>query len=123
MTGPELDLRRRIVRAFADTGAPPPVAEDERPLLAALVEQHVLLLDDAGAIRSAFPFAAHTEGASVSAGGRTWWGNCPWDAFGIAAALDLRDPVIDDHGVRPAPGVAFHVGVPASHWWDDIAFT
>ena len=123
MTRPDVLLRRRIMAAFADTGAPPPISEAERPLLAALAEQHIVVLDDAGEIRMAHPFAAHTEGASVQAGGWTWWGNCAWDAFGIAAALGLRDAVVDDHGVRPAPGVVFHVLVPAARWWEDPAFT
>ena len=74
----------------------------------------------------AHPFANHTDGARVDAGGRTWWGNCAWDAFGIVAALGLAGR--DDH--RPGhhvPGhdddAVFHVLVPAAHWWDDIAFT
>ena len=123
MNDPELELRHRILRAFAATGGPPPVAGDERPVLAALAERHVVVLDDRGAIRMAHPFAAHRDGASVTAGGRTWWGNCAWDAFGIAAALDLEDVVVDDHGLRAGPGVVFHVAVPAARWWEDIAFT
>jgi hypothetical protein len=123
VTGPERELRRRIFEAFAATGAPPPLGEADRPVLEALAERHVVVLDAAGGVLMAHPFAAHREGASVSAGGRTWWGNCAWDGFGIAAALGLRDARVEDHGVVAGPGAVFEVAVPAAHWWDDIAHT
>jgi hypothetical protein len=72
----------------------------------------------------------------VQAGGRWWYGNCAWDAFGICAALhtdgrietscpdcgeslavEVRDGQADDESLL------FHVLVPAAHWWDDIVFT
>ena len=123
MTGPERELRRRIFEAFARTGAPPPLDAADRPALEALSERHVVVLDEAGALLMAHPFAAHREGASVAAGDRTWWGNCAWDAFGIAAALGLRDPRVEDHGLVAGPGVVFEVAVPAARWWDDIVHT
>jgi hypothetical protein len=123
VTGPERELRRRIFEAFARTGSPPPLDEEDRPVLEALAERHVVVLDAAGPVRMAHPFAAHREGSSITAGGRTWWGNCAWDAFGIAAALQLHAPVVDDHGLVAAPGVVFEVAVPAARWWDDIEHT
>ena len=123
MTEQELTARREIVLAFAQTGAPPPASAFDRALLRALEARHVVVLDDAGEIRMAHPFAAHDEGATVTSGGRTWRGNCAWDAYGIAAALELQEPVIESQGVRAGPGVVFHVAVPAARWWDDIAFT
>ena len=123
MNDPELELRHRIMVAFARTGGPPAAAPGERPVLEALAERHVVVLDERGAVRMAHPFAAHRSGASVTGGGRTWWGNCAWDAFGIAAALGLEDPVVEDDGLRAGPGVVFHVEVPAARWWEDIAFT
>jgi hypothetical protein len=123
VTGPERELRRRIFEAFARTGSPPPLSAGDQPALAALAERHVVVLDPAGELLMAHPFAAHRDGASVSAGGRTWWGNCAWDAFGIAAALDLADPRVEDHEVIAAPGAVFEIGVPAAHWWDDIVHT
>ena len=69
-------------------------------------------------------FANHTDGARVDSGGRTWWGNCAWDAFGIVAALGLEDATITAQGITlPRDAAVFGVLVPASHWWDDIAFT
>jgi hypothetical protein len=78
----------------------------------------------------AHPFAAHRDGARVDAGGRTWWGNCAWDALGIVAALGLPDATVTAQNVAvrvrdgvPEERVLFHVAVPAAHWWDDIAHT
>ena len=56
--------------------------------------------------------------------GRTWWGNCAWDGFGIVHALGLRDATITAQGLTAGePGVVFEVAVPAARWWDDIADT
>ena len=109
--------------AFAVTGAPPRAAALDRDVLGRLAGRHVVVLDDEGEILMAHPFAAHRDGASVESGGRTWWGNCAWDAFGIAAALGLGDARITAGGVRAARGAVFHVAVPAAHWWDDIVHT
>ena len=109
--------------AFSENGAPPPAAELDQDVLRALAEHHVVVLDEAGEIRMAHPFAAHDEGATVVAGGRTWRGNCAWDGFGIVAALGLADATITANGLTAAPGVRFHVAVPAAHWWDDIGHT
>jgi hypothetical protein len=121
VTERQLALRREIMLAFAATGEPPRV--DDAETLRALAERHVVVLDDAGAIRMAHPFAAHRGGARVTAGGRTWWGNCAWDGLGIAAALGLRDAEVEAGGVRAREAAWFHVAVPARHWWDDIAHT
>jgi hypothetical protein len=119
----ELTLRRTIMVAFAETGAPPPASELDPAVLRSLADRHVVALDGAGEVRMAHPFAAHREGARVDAGGRTWWGNCAWDGYGIVAALGLADATIASSGLVAGPGVTFHVAVPAAHWWDDIGFT
>ena len=124
-----LALRRTIFEAFAATGGPPDLADS--PELRALAERHVIVLGDDARIRMAHPFAAHTEGARVEAGGRTWWGNCAWDGFGIVHALHLPEATVTAQGipVRVSDGVphdtdaVFGVAVPAAHWWDDIGHT
>jgi hypothetical protein len=116
----DLALRRELFAAFAN-GEPLPVAD-----YSSLAEQHVVALDEHGAVLMAHPFAAHTDGARVDARGRTWWGNCAWDAFGIVAALDLTGATITAQRFTLGPDdedAVFHVLVPAAHWWDDIAFT
>ena len=121
MTERELALRREIFEAFARTGAPPGLPDS--PELRALAERHVVVLDDDGRIVMAHPFAAHRDGARVDAGGRTWWGSCAWDGYGIVAALGLTGATITSGGVVAGPGAVFHVAVPAARWWDDIGFT
>ena len=135
MTDREADLRLRIFRAFAATGAPPALgAADEAPL-AALADRHIVALGDdpAAPVLMAHPFAGHRAGARVDSADRapgTWWGNCAWDAFGIVALLGLADATVRSGGVtlRVADGdllddALFHVAVPARRWWDDIGFT
>jgi hypothetical protein len=116
VTDRELALRRRIMESFAATGAPPGEIADTATLRA-LAARHVVVLDDEDHILMAHPFAAHRDGTRVSAGDRTWWGNCAWDAYGIVAALDLADAAIDPDGTL------FHIAVPARDWWADIGFT
>jgi Alkylmercury lyase len=128
MSAEELALAREVHAAFAATGAPPPVAPDER--LRSLAARHVVVLDGDGRIVMAHPFAAHRDGTRVRSGAREWWGNCAWDAFGIVAALGLREATVEDGAIRldvregRAEGDAlFHVLLPARAWWDDIGFT
>ena len=118
----QLELRAEIYRTFAETGAPPELPDS--PDLRALESRHVVVLDGDARIRMAHPFAAHRDGARVDAGGRTWWGNCAWDGFGIVHALGLRDAAITAQGHSvDEPGIEFEVAVPAVHWWDDIGHT
>lgn len=122
VTEEQLALRRTIFEAFAATGAPPELPDS--PDLRALGAAHVIVLDDDARIVMAHPFAAHTRGARVDSGGRTWWGNCVWDGFGIVHALGLQDATITSGGRSTGePGIEFEVAVPAAHWWDDIAHT
>ena len=116
----DLELRREIFASFAATGEPPELDED----LSSLAQQHVVALDDDGRILMAHPFANHQNGAKVQAQGRTWWGNCAWDGFGIVAALKLTDATVTAQGLTlPHEDAVFHVLVPARQWWDDIGFT
>jgi hypothetical protein len=124
----ELALRREIMLAFAETGAPP--EPDDLETLHALAERHVVVLDESAAIVMAHPFAAPGAATVVEATGRTWWGSCAWDGLGIVAALGLGDATVTSNGIavgvrdaRVAAEAAFHVAVPARHWWDDIAHT
>jgi hypothetical protein len=119
----QLALRRAIFEAFAATGAPPELPDT--PDLRALADAHMVVLDEDARIVMAHPFAAHHRGARVDAGGRTWWGNCAWDGFGIAHALDVAEDatITADGHTAGEPGIEFEVAVPAARWWDDIAHT
>lgn len=82
------------------------------------------------------PFAAAPTPFLVKVGERSYFANCVWDAYGVAAALH-RDAAIETscaccggpmalaiENERPlaAPGIA-HFAVPAAHWWDDLPYT
>jgi hypothetical protein len=140
----DVQIRNHIYRRFVELGRAPTFTElkDElgdgvEPALLRLHAAHALVLEPDGAeIRMANPFSAVPTPHRVEAGGRSWYGNCAWDAFGIPAALhvdghvssacpDCGEPIEidirDEHAV-PDEHV-FHVAVPAAHWWDDIVFT
>lgn len=105
---------------------------------AALAAGHAIVLDpDTGEVWMAMPFSAVPTDVPVVAAGRALWANCSWDAFGIAAALDVDVSFVSPcptsgvpiaAGVRrgvafAAAGVVAHVAVPAPQWWDDIGYT
>ena len=102
-----------------------------------LHDHHAIVLDGAQTeIRMANPFSAVPTAYRVLAGGRWWYGNCAWDAFGICAALevdgriesscpDCGEPIVVnvvDHEPDDAT-LLFHCLVPAARWWDDIVHT
>jgi hypothetical protein len=112
-------------------------AENVRATWRRLHEAHALVLEPAtGEIRMAHPFSAVPTPFRVAAGGRDWYANCAWDAFGICAALG-SDGRIDTScpdcggaiacavgdGIPDDPTLLFHCLVPAVAWWDDIVFT
>lgn len=145
----EVDLRLRNLtyRLFVELGRAPAAAEvaeasESSPddVLAGwlrLHEQHALVLDDArAAIRMANPFSGVPTDYRVHAGGRPWYANCAWDAFGVCVTLgtdgrietscpDCGDPIAVDvtRGEPSDTTLLFHCLVPARSWWDDIVHT
>jgi Alkylmercury lyase len=143
----DVRLRNETYRAFVTLGRAPSAGEVADALGTAeegvvagwrrLHDAHALVLDDdATAIRMANPFSAVPTPFRVHADGREWFANCPWDAFGILAALHVDgriDTVCADCGdpltievrdmVPDEPSLLFHSLVPARRWWDDIIFT
>jgi len=146
MDATDLAIRRATYQRFVDLGRAPTPAEvgvvvgsDEASVRAAwrrLHDAHALVLDDAGEIRMANPFAARPTDFLVAAAGRSWYANCAWDAFGIGAALHV-DSEFDTHcadcgealhvhvrdGQPDDTSLVFHVLLPAAQWWNDIGFT
>ena len=142
----DIDLRNATYQLFVTLGRAPTTAEIAaatgtgtqtiRAGWSRLQDAHALVLDDSGEIVMANPFAARPTDFRVEAGGRSWYANCGWDAFGIGAALhddstidtdcaDCREPLrIDVRDGQPArEDLLFHVLVPAAAWWDDIGYT
>ena len=143
----DLELRNLTYRLFVELGRAPSADEVAKAagLARAEVAQgwrrlhdaHALVLEpDATRILMAHPFSAVPTPYLVEAAGRSWYGNCAWDAFGICAALhvdgrvdtscpDCDEPIeVETRSGRPDDENAlFHCLVPAAHWWDDIVFT
>ena len=102
-----------------------------------LHNDHALVLQThSREIRMANPFSAVPTAYRVNAGGRWWYANCAWDAFGVCAALhvdgrieascaDCGEPLtIEVRDEQPDDAtLLFHCLVPAVRWWDDIVFT
>jgi Alkylmercury lyase len=147
MNEDDLGLRQQTYALFVELGRAPAAAEvaeasgrSQEEIVAGwqrLHAKHALVLDQAtGEMLMANPFSAVPTPYRVHAGGRWWYGNCAWDAFGICAALhtdgqieatcpDCGDALhITVRGGRPdRQDLLFHCLVPAAQWWDDIVFT
>jgi hypothetical protein len=147
MDDDDLMLRNRTYALFADLGRAPTAGEvaaaaglsgaQVRAGWERLHAAHALVLDPAlGTIKMANPFSGVPTGYRVHAAGRWWYANCAWDAFGICAALhvagrieatcpDCGEPLrIAVRDERPDDdSLLFHCLLPATIWWDDIAFT
>ena len=147
MDGDDLRLRNVTYRRFVELGRAPSAVdvadalsipiEDVRTGWRRLHDAHAIVLDpDLAELRMANPFSAVPTPFVVEAAGRSWYGNCAWDAFGIGAALHvdcvvhttcpdcgdaLAVTVSDGHPDEDEP--VFHVLVPAASWWADIGYT
>ena len=143
----DLRLRNETYRPFVSLGRAPTAGEVADALGTTgghvldgwqrLHAGHALVLDDDGAsIRMANPFSGVPTAFRVHADGRAWFANCPWDAFGICAALhvdgrietacpDCGEPLTVEvrDGQPDDTSLLFHSLVPARQWWDDIVFT
>lgn len=140
-------VRLHVYRYFVETGRPPTIAETAVALSAPspdveaayrrLAEGRALVLTPGTLeIRMANPLSAVPTAFRVEVGGRSWWGNCVWDALGIPAMLgadgrivtacgDCGEPMtltVERGALRPAAGL-IHFAIPAARWWDDIIFT
>ena len=143
----DLAVRLEIYRHFAATGRRPAlgqIAEQAgadpatvRETYRRLQARRMLVLDpDGTSIRMAPPFSGVPTMHVVESAGVSYFANCAWDAFGVAAALkrlstvrsrcaQSSEPlVLELDGSAPAQSSwRFHCLVPAAHWWDDIVFT
>jgi hypothetical protein len=139
-------VRAKVYDDTMRTGTPPGIAGVSRDLsmsrdrvVAAfkrLADAHVLVLQaGSGEVLMANPFSAVPTGFRVETASLSAYGNCIWDALGIAAMLhsDVRvvtscgdcgasaDIAVEGNAVR-GEGM-LHFAIPARHWWDDIVFT
>ena len=143
----DVALRNLTYRLFVELGCAPTagdVAAAEGSSVDAvhsgwqrLHDAHALVLQPGRVeLRMANPFSALPTAYRVFARDRWWYANCAWDAFGVCAALHADGRIetscadcgesltVDVCAQQPDdPSLLFHCLVPASNWWDDIAFT
>jgi hypothetical protein len=139
--------RSFIYAHFVATAQPPPVEQTAQHLAIssdaaarlyrALEARHALLLEPGTTrIRMANPFSALPTQFEVTANDCTYWANCAWDAFGIAAALRANADITAHCGFAGTPlhilvrGESFfgdrglvHFALPCRRWYDDLVFT
>jgi hypothetical protein len=99
-------------------------------------ESHAFMQQESGELWRAAPFSCIPTPFPVRVGGKSWFGNCIWDALGIPAMLgkDARigascgccnyDMSMEIKGgtLRSGDGL-IHIAVPACEWYKDVAFT
>lgn len=143
----DFQVRREVYDVAMRRGYPPKIAEISAALklaadqvqasLQRLSAGHVLVLQPgSGEVLMANPFSAVPTPFEVQTPTYACYGNCIWDALGIAvvlrqdvsiktacgdcgAALELR---VAGGGVHGDQSVV-HFAVPAHQWWDDIVFS
>ena len=144
--GVDQAVRVEVYRLFVELGRAPVPAEIAHALdlrhdavedaLRRLAAEHALVLAPGTPyIWMANPFSAIPTPFSVEADGRTFFGNCIWDAMGVVAmlggtgtvrtwcpgCLERMEVAVSDGHLTSADGIV-HYSVPAAHWWDDIGF-
>lgn len=141
-------VKMNIYQTVAETGQVPTSAEVAGALdstagkveaaFRQLAKKRLLVLEpgDDSRIRMAPPFSGIETQHLVKIGDNSYYANCAWDAFGVAAALHEDGEILSicaDCGEalfyqirdgRPlAQESAVHFAVPAAKWWADIIYT
>lgn len=143
----EHEVQIHIYRSTVRRGTPPHSTEVARTL--GIPREQVLewfrqlgsrrllaLAPETGEIVMAPPFSAAPTAFRVLAGKQSYFANCVWDSYGVAAAL-RQDADIEAScgccgepmslGVRNGRPVATagvaHFAVPAAQWWENITYT
>jgi hypothetical protein len=141
------DIRLYIYQQIIETASAPSAAEVGRALACtageaeaafrALAERRMIVLrPDSTTVWMAMPFSNVQTPFTVISGGRAYYANCAWDAFGIAAVLQTDARVFTtcadcggvlerkiSNGALPDARGVVHFALPPRRWWDDIGFT
>ncbi len=141
-------VKLKIYETIAETTQAPTTHEIAQALGVPLTEveaafeklhQKRLLVPEPGdpsRIRMAPPFSGVPTPFRVIVQGKSYYANCAWDAFGIAAALH-QDALIETadaasgepmrlevkDGKPVLQPCVVHFAVPAARWWEDIIHT
>src|SRR5258708_14163737 len=141
------DVRLYIYRQLIDTSSAPAVADVARALSCAGPEidgayralaagREIVLRPGSSTIWMAMPFSNVQTAFTVISGGRAYYANCAWDAFGIAALLRADSRIfttcadcggalerkISGGALAEGRGVV-HFALPARRWWEDVGYT
>ena len=150
----DLAVRQRIYDVLFEHQRVPLAAEvaahlgcstdDVRAAFRRMKDAHVLVLQQGDSeVLMANPFSAVPTFFIVSKEDKSWWGNCIWDALGVAAMLggdatvttgcadcgDEMTVLVESGQARLRGGQSeqnsaiIHFSVPARKWWDNIKFT
>lgn len=142
---PDKQIRHYIYAHFVKLGRAPTIAECAGALSLPINEverafQHLaygraLVLQGNGEILMAEPFSAVPTAFYVEVRERAWWGNCIWDALGIAAMLKedahvvtacgcCNDAMVVEirNGELVNPSGLVHFAIPPRDWWQDVVF-
>jgi len=106
-------------------------------ILRALHKLRHVVLDRAGNIVLAHPFATRSFGFSVMSTDTLWWGGCAWDSFALPHLIGVDDVLVAtrcpacDRALSWVVGRALppdgreiaHFLVPAARMWDDVVET
>lgn len=142
------ELRLAVYQEFIASGRPPSnealatslgvSSDDVMSGLRVLHDQRHVVLDAAGRIVMAHPFAAVPLGFGVMGRATLWWGGCAWDSFAMAHLLiDEPDLLVATRCPACDRALAFVVGreqpplgeqvahflVPRARMWDDVVHT
>ena len=122
---------REIAQAFGRS------EDDIRAAVRELARGRALIMaPNDGEIWAPEPFCGTPSAFRVETQGKAYWALCIWDALGIVGLLggtgivhtacgDCGEPMqlhVRD-GALASTGAVAHFGVPARHFWDNIAFT
>ena len=141
------DVRLFVYRQVIDTSAATsvadtagalgrPVADIEASYEALAASRMLVLRPGSHTIWMAMPFSNVQTAYTVISGGRAYYANCAWDAFGVPALLGAdarifttcadcggaierkvaRGSLTDTRG-------AVHFALPPRRWWDNVGFT
>ena len=141
------DIRLHIYEQMVETSVAPSVADTAQALACSHAEveagyralaaaRAIVLQPDSTTIWMAMPFSNMQTAFTVIAGGRAYYANCAWDAFGIPAVLGADARIFTtcaDCGVVLERKVAaghvtetrglVHFALPVRRWWDDVGLT
>jgi hypothetical protein len=147
MNGLMRDVRLHVYEQMIETSAAPSTADVARALAVpeadveaafrALADARLLVLrPETTTVWMAMPFSNVQTPFTVISGGRAYYANCAWDAFGIAALLGADARVFTTcadcggaierkiaSGALTDPRGVVHFALPARRWWEDIGFT